>query len=513
MTRIDIGRRDLANAGIASDRSKGPEPRANGARLKRLKADITINLKQVRGGDLRTISARGRPVKSEGLHGLAGIKLSGSRGAKALLDQLLDCKKGGKTVGDLVKDLTNAELVQVYKNVKRNASVFSAIAQTHGNPSALYDYATKIAGELTDKMRARDIRADDIAPKPFDLDDEQNEEAVRTLGRALLLPLAGEGVDPQLVLNQLVQHQAGDDLWMQSLPYLSDGEIRQICDNIRSNSALLSAIAQTHGNPSALHGFASGFVGVLMAEAEKRHLPSTFEPKPFALDDPANQQLIGRLRALDAGPALSAAQDLPIAGRVPEADKLFDFMAHHFATCSSDDYWSQRDVQSQYEFFGLSVNIAHLKMLAARIDGGGEITDADIHMLASLLKDSDGKPNTELAGEIASIDTKAGPPQTVLHRMAAIVRDYYFAERPLFDFGTGESYTGRLVNLNRGAGRDLANLAAADKADALIGALDVAFRHAVADTDFSKDLVVKSFAAIAARGAPAPPEAPLIFHP
>ena len=121
--------------------------------------------------------------------------------------------------------MTNAELVQVYKNVKRNASVFSAIAQTHGNPSALYDYATKIAGELTDKMRARDIRADDIAPKPFDLDDEQNEEAVRTLGRALLLPLAGEGVDPQLVLNQLVQHQAGDDLWMQSLPYLSDGEI------------------------------------------------------------------------------------------------------------------------------------------------------------------------------------------------------------------------------------------------------------------------------------------------
>ena len=72
---------------------------------------------------------------------------------------------------------------------------------------------------------------------------------------------------------------------------------------------------------------------------------------------------------------------------MPEADKLFDFMAHHFATCSSDDYWSQRDVQSQYEFFGLSVNIAHLKMLAAEIDGGGEITDADIHMLASLLKD------------------------------------------------------------------------------------------------------------------------------
>ena len=83
--------------------------------------------------------------------------------------------------------MTDAELVQVYKNVKRNASVFSAIAQTHGNPSALYDYATKLAGELTAKMRARDIRAENIAPKPFDLADEQSEELVKALTLCRLL--------------------------------------------------------------------------------------------------------------------------------------------------------------------------------------------------------------------------------------------------------------------------------------------------------------------------------------
>jgi hypothetical protein len=128
-------------------------------------------------------------------------------------------------------------------------------------------------------------------------------------------------------------------------------------------------------------------------------------------------------------------------------------------------------------------------------------------MLERLLKDSEGQPDAGIAERCATIDTKAEPPQ-VLERMAAIVRDYYFADRELFDPGTREDYTGKLVNLGRNSGPDLANLAAADNAGALIGALGLAFRHAVADTDFSKELVVRSFAALAE-----PPEAPLIFHP
>src|SRR5262249_10521227 len=161
------------------------------------------------------------------------------------------CKKSGQLAKDLIKSLkTDTELVQVYRNIKRNASLLSAIDQTHGNPSELFDFAAEVAHELTAAVRAKKIWAEDIGPKPFNLDDERNEELVRTLGRELLLPLAREKLDAQILLNQLLRHQAGNDLWMKSLPYLNDGEIGQICDNIRSNSALLSAISQTHGNPS-----------------------------------------------------------------------------------------------------------------------------------------------------------------------------------------------------------------------------------------------------------------------
>jgi hypothetical protein len=309
------------------------------------------------------------------------------------------------------------------------------------------------------------------------------------------------------LLNQLLRYQAGNDLWMKSLPYLSNGEIGQICDNIRSNSALLSAISQTHGNPSQLYGFASGFVGILMAEAEKRHVPSALELKSFTLDDPAKQDLVKILRAVDAAPALSAAQDLPTDGSDrPQADKLFDLMEHHFATCSSDEFWSQDSVRGQYEFFGLSMNIAHLKMLAARIAGGGAIAGADLDMLKRLLKDSDGRPNTELAGVISKIDTEAEP-QEVLRDLAAIVRQYYFGERQLFDGGTREYYKGKLLNLNRGAGKVLTDLETANEAGAMIAALEAAFGHSILGTDFTQKLVARSFETIAA------PEQPLIFHP
>ena len=92
--------------------------------------------------------------------------------------------------------------------------------------------------------------------------------------------------------------------------------------------------------------------------------------------------------------------------------------------------------------------------------------------------------------------------------MAAIVRDYYFAEREFSDPFTNESHKVTLINRNTRSGLDLVDLAAADNADALIGALERAFGRAFADTDFSKDLVVRSFAAMAP-----PPEEPLvIFH-
>src|SRR4029078_6887818 len=126
---------------------------------------------------------------------------------------------------------------------------------------------------------------------------------------------------------------------------------------------------------------------------------------------------------------------------------------------------------------------------AARIDGGGGITEADIQMLARLLKDSDGKTITERATEIAKIDAKAEPALKVLQQMATIVSHYYFAQRPLFDYGTGEYHTGEWLNLPGKALQDLTRLEEADKAEALIGALAVAFGNAISDTDFNKELV------------------------
>ena len=83
MTRgIDIGRRDLAIAGTKAVVPQVLEPRAKSGRLRRLKADFTINLQNVRGGDLRAASARGKIVESKGLHSLAGSKLSGNRGVE-----------------------------------------------------------------------------------------------------------------------------------------------------------------------------------------------------------------------------------------------------------------------------------------------------------------------------------------------------------------------------------------------------------------------------------------------
>ena len=249
-------------------------------------------------------------------------------------------------------------------------------------------YATRIANELPAKMRERGIRADPIEAKPFDPMDEKNEELVRPFVRAFLLPLAGEHVDVQSVLDRLLEYQQSrDDRWMQSLPLLSKGEISRICDNLDRNGGFLSAISQTHGNPSALHDFAAGFVGLLLVEATKHEMTKSIEPKPFDLNDPENKPMIRSLCALDAGPALATALELPTPGRTPDASKLFALMRNHFATCSSDDFWSLSGVTSQYELFGLSINIAFLQILAARVAGGGKLTDADIHMLARLLKD------------------------------------------------------------------------------------------------------------------------------
>ncbi len=394
--------------------ANSPEPRAKGSAWNRFRTDVQIRfVKSAYGGDLRIRSAGGKGVvDGTGLNGLAGNKRSGGPGAKDVLKQLIECQDCDWQ--QQIDKMTNDQLLQTYKNVKHNSAVLAAIEQTHGNPSGLYDLAKKIADTLTQAVRNKGMRADDIVPKPFDRIAEKNEELVGILGRELFRPLARGKVDALVVLKQLLQHNSGDDLWMQSLPLLDDREILQIRDNIRNNSAVFSAIAQTHGNPSALYDFAEGFAGVLLAEAEKRGLPSeVIEQSHFDLADEQNQALI---LTLDADLAFSDAKELEQDGGnvTVRLDKFMDFAKRHFATCSSDKFWSLQSAYGQSQFFGCAISLVYVQLLQERLARGGEITSEDLGIFQRMLRDSDGSIDFTFNDKIASIQIDKTKPETTL---------------------------------------------------------------------------------------------------
>jgi hypothetical protein len=192
--------------------ANSPEPRAKGSAWNRIKTDFQIRLVKGAYRDLRIRSAGKGAVESTGLDGLAGGKLSGNLGTKIVLEQLIECQNCDwqKQIGKM----SDARLLQTYKNVKHNSAVLSAIERTHGNPSALYDFARRIADALTQAVRNKGMRADDIVPKSFDRIAEKNEELVGILGRELFRPLARGEVGALVVLKQLLRHNVSDDLWM-----------------------------------------------------------------------------------------------------------------------------------------------------------------------------------------------------------------------------------------------------------------------------------------------------------
>jgi hypothetical protein len=168
--------------------SDPPSPRA----WKRLKADIKLGVAQIAGVDLRNVrreESREKRIEWSGLRGLAGAKLTGnyggSYGAKAVLDQLLEFRSSGQPTKNALTDLSDLELVQVYKNIKRNSSILSAIEQLHGDPSRLLDFANGVIGELTNDMRRRGMRAETIEPKDFDIKHDHNADIAHLLKQIL----------------------------------------------------------------------------------------------------------------------------------------------------------------------------------------------------------------------------------------------------------------------------------------------------------------------------------------
>jgi hypothetical protein len=517
---IGPGLRSQRIDGTRPERSaNSPEPRAKGSAWNRFKTDLKISLVKNVYSDLRTPSARGKAVRSDGLYGLAGGKLSASLGANAVLEQLLDCRANGNAWKKALYEMEDIELLQTYKNVKHNSAVLSAIEQTHGNPSALHDFAKEVADAITQAVRDKGMRADDIVPKPFDPFDKKDEELVGALCRDLFRPLL---TDPELsaegLLDQIiVLHKSNSDVWLTWLPELSNEELRQICNTIARSSSLLSAIRHGYGHPSKFDDFAHGFALVFKTEAERRklHIPD-MEPKALEPDDPKDHNLVRTVLARDAALALADARALPSAAKdspKPVPGRVLDLFEQHFAVCSSVEFWSQNDAWRSYEPLGLAASIALLRQLSARLDAGGKITSEDIAMLKRLLRD-DRSPSEAYAAKASTIHLGDNQKET-LFQMSKLVAEYYIEPREIPDPITGDTNIDLLLNLQGPARQNAENgvsdaLAAKNPgagAAKLLATLEQAFTDYVHISSFDRFAVIERFTTMAE------PEPPLIFHP
>ena len=494
-----------------------PEPRAKGSALKRLKTDVQIRLiKTAYGGDLRIRSARGRSIDGTGLNGLAGNRRSGSEGAKDVLGQLIECQHCDweKQIGDMTKD----QLLQTYKNVKKHSALLSAIEQTHGNPSALHDHASKIAETLTRAVRDRGLRADGIVPKPFDRSDPSNEEMSNVLCRELFRPLLTDSkLSAEEFLDQIAALQdSNSDAWLPWLSELSNKEIEQICSRIASNGSVLSVIRDTYGHPNKFNDLAHGFALLLETEAEKRQLVVPDMEPEVLHGDRDQQKLVEIVLGQDAARALAEARRFPSVMNKhskPAPDGVLDLFEHHFAICSSVEFWSQTDAWRSFEPLGLAANIALLRQLSARVDAGGRITSEDMTTFKRLLRD-DRKPNEDYGAKASEISI-AGDQRETLFQMIKLAAEFYIQPRKFTDEITGDEFNDLLLNLqgnalqivNDGVASALAANDPVVAATTLLATMEQAFRNYVAVTDFPRSQFIARFTTMAQS------KQPLIFHP
>src|SRR5262245_16210360 len=121
-------------------------------------------------------------VTGKGLSALARDKL----GHKQVLQQLLEAhrqfkKDAAESLVSSLTEMSHRQLAQVYRNLKDNSSILSAISQTHGDTSDLFVFAEGILNLVTNTVRQRDMSADDIKPKPFDVHVPENNAITKTL--------------------------------------------------------------------------------------------------------------------------------------------------------------------------------------------------------------------------------------------------------------------------------------------------------------------------------------------
>src|SRR5262249_2456346 len=103
-----------------------------------------------------------------------------------VLQQLLEAhrqfkKDAAESLVSSLTEMSHRQLAQVYRNLKDNSSILSAISQTHGDTSDLFVFAEGILNLVTNTVRQRDMSADDIKPKPFDVHVPENNAIIKTL--------------------------------------------------------------------------------------------------------------------------------------------------------------------------------------------------------------------------------------------------------------------------------------------------------------------------------------------
>jgi hypothetical protein len=153
------------------------QPRANATSAPRKSAwrsGVKPTLANGKPVELRKVRIGGLAA-GQGLSALASNKL----GHAEVLQQLIKAhqqfkKDAAESLILSLDEMSNRQLLLVYRNLNDNSSILSRIRQTHSNPAELHDFAEAVFSLVTNTVRQKGMEADDIKPEGFDLRAPEN---------------------------------------------------------------------------------------------------------------------------------------------------------------------------------------------------------------------------------------------------------------------------------------------------------------------------------------------------
>jgi hypothetical protein len=190
------------------------QPRANATSAPRKRAwrsGVKPTLANGKPVELRKVRIGGLAA-GQGLSALARNKL----GHAEVLQQLIKAhqqfkKDAAESLVLSLEEMSNRQLLLVYRNLNDNSSILSRISQTHSNPAELRDFAEAVFSLVTNTVRQKGMEADDIKPERFDLSASENQtilETLRAREAAQNIPVLSGKPDPKGLLHLFQEHAA-----------------------------------------------------------------------------------------------------------------------------------------------------------------------------------------------------------------------------------------------------------------------------------------------------------------